>query len=508
MEMLIISTAGTGSRLGNITKNLNKALIPFKDKPTLSHIIEKFPKNLPILILVGYKKEQIIDYCELVHGDRKISFVEVDDYTSALSGTAYSLKKARSYVNQPFWYVACDTYFEETFFNTTFKDNIYFVKEVSEKTSQQYCMFKVKQNRICDIKNKEKTSKDYVAFVGLMYIHRYEEFFNNLDKIKTTEAVDAIKVGDSVEYLNTWLDFGNLDCYLTAAAKSKKFDYSKNDEITYIDNNKVIKWWLDSTIPDKKIRKTYVNKKLFPREIKQKNNWIVYDFFPGQTLYQHNNVKIMPEFLHWLETEVWKSVVDSDIKLRCKEFYEVKTLARVAKFLSKYPSLPDIKTVNGVPVKHYLYYLKNIDWNLLINDCRSYFIHGDLQFDNVVVSDSKEFKLIDWRHEFANKIESGDLYYDYAKMLGGCYIDYSQIKEHNFKIEITDNDVTLSIPHLDDLETYVKHIKESAVRLNLNYEKIKALVPLIYWNMSPLHGEPYDLFLWYLGIKLFEMNDL
>jgi len=30
------------------------------------------------------------------------------------------------------------------------------------------------------------------------------------------------------------------------------------------------------------------------------------------------------------------------------------------------------------------------------------------------------------------------------------------------------------------------------------------LIPIIFWNMSPLHTAPFDMFLWYLGIKLFE----
>ncbi len=37
-----------------------------------------------------------------------------------------------------------------------------------------------------------------------------------------------------------------------------------------------------------------------------------------------------------------------------------------------------------------------------------------------------------------------------------------------------------------------------------DYKKVQQLIPIIFWNMSPLHTAPFDMFLWYLGIKLFE----
>lgn len=503
---VIISTVGTGSRLGNLTKNLNKALVPYKGKPVLSHILDKFPKDIETLILVGYRKDQIIDYCKLVHSDRNIKFIDVDDWTSEKSGTAYSLRHAKSHVGNPFWYVACDTYFEEDIFTEKLTENTYFVKQVSENMTSQYCMFELGDDTIKNIQVKKQTPSNWVAFVGLMYIHDHATFFNDLDKIQSIEAVETIKPGEKVKNLDTWLDFGNLECYLSSLAKSQKFDYSKNDEITYIDNDKVIKWWVDSSVPIKKTNKTTLNIDIFPNNVKQVNNWICYDFVDGQTLYQVNDHNIMPKFLDWLENDVWKPIDDPKISLRCKEFYETKSLDRIDKFLKKYPILPSITAINGIPVKSYIHYLTNIDWDLILNDCRSYFIHGDLQFDNVVLSKDNQFKLIDWRQEFAGIVQGGDIYYDYAKLLGGCFINYSQIKEHNFKVEVTGTEVTLHIPHIDNLDKYVEYIKASAQRLNLNFDKIATLVPLIYWNMSPLHGEPFDVLLWYYAMMLFEKH--
>jgi hypothetical protein len=53
-----------------------------------------------------------------------------------------------------------------------------------------------------------------------------------------------------------------------------------------------------------------------------------------------------------------------------------------------------------------------------------------LQFDNILY-DGKKFKLIDWRDSFGDSRE-GDLYYDFAKLLGGIEINYKLIKKNKF----------------------------------------------------------------------------
>ena len=55
------------------------------------------------------------------------------------------------------------------------------------------------------------------------------------------------------------------------------------------------------------------------------------------------------------------------------------------------------------------------------------FIHGDLQFDNIIFGG--KFSLIDWRQDFAGSFY-GDKYYDLAKLYGGMLINYDRIKQN------------------------------------------------------------------------------
>ena len=54
-----ILAAGKGIRLGRLTANVNKAMLPIDFKAGISHIIEKFSKETEIVIAVGYQKEKL-----------------------------------------------------------------------------------------------------------------------------------------------------------------------------------------------------------------------------------------------------------------------------------------------------------------------------------------------------------------------------------------------------------------------------------------------------------------
>jgi thiamine kinase-like enzyme len=365
-------------------------------------------------------------------------------------------------------------------------------------------MFEVdNNNKISDITFKQTQPTTWLAFTGVMYIYHWERFFNNLKTIDSAEFIYSISRGSDVASLETWQDFGCPISYRGAVSKSLAFDFSKEDEITYICNNKVIKWWVDSTVAKKKYTKTLSNPTVFPTNCQHLGNYMSYDFFPGKTLYEHNTAESINNLLTWLHDTVWLRN-NNDICTESSAFYKDKTLNRINQFLKKHTSLPVIKTINGVEVKEYTYYLENINWDALSTDNLTGFIHGDLQFDNIIINENDEFKIIDWRHEFGGLVEYGDIYYDLAKMSGGFIINYARIKNHQFAIQIDGNTVTLDSPSIDDIKIYQAEIKNYVDKHNLNYKKVQQLVPIIFWNMSPLHFEPFDMFLWYLGIKLFQ----
>ncbi len=61
MEALIL-TAGKGTRLYPLTKNLPKPLIPVAGKPLICHILDVLEKRVNrVIVVIGYESEQIQD---------------------------------------------------------------------------------------------------------------------------------------------------------------------------------------------------------------------------------------------------------------------------------------------------------------------------------------------------------------------------------------------------------------------------------------------------------------
>ncbi len=499
---VVIPTAGLGSRLGDISSYLNKSLVPYLGKPVLAHIIERFPADTRYIVPVGYLAQQVRDFCALTYPDRHIEFVEIDDYTSKSSGPGYTVSKCLDLISGPFWYIPCDTYFTEDVASLELSEDTHFVKSVSLHMSAQYTMFRVDAGRIVDMTFKQPQNTDWLALTGIMYIHDWQRFAQRLRESASPEIIWAIKRGSRVSVLDSWQDFGNLEIYKRAFASSQRYDFTKTDEITYICNNRVVKWWADPKIAEKKYRKYLVNSTVCPSGCRYQGNWLVYDYFDGTTVYENHSPEILDKMLNWLDHEVWKPV-EHDISLSSLQFYKTKTIARINKFLEKYPELESVGSVNGTLVHDWHYYFDRIDWDLLVNTNLPAFTHGDLHFDNTVINANGEFKVIDWRHEFADLVETGDIYYDLAKMTGGFIINYSKIKQNDFVVKINDGQAQLIVPGVENCEQYIAQVQQFVQNKGWDYRKVQLLIPIIFWNMAPLHTPPFDKFLWFLGIKFF-----
>jgi len=73
--------AGIGSRLRPFTLNKPKAFLTIAGKTVLDHILIKFSKtfdkNTELILIVGYKKRQIMEYIKKHYGDKfKLTFIE------------------------------------------------------------------------------------------------------------------------------------------------------------------------------------------------------------------------------------------------------------------------------------------------------------------------------------------------------------------------------------------------------------------------------------------------
>lgn len=505
-----ILTAGQGSRMGDYAGIINKALLPIKQKPIISLIMSHFPETTEFVIGLGYKQEQVRTFLEITYPERTFHFVTVDKLEGPGSGPGYSLLCCKEHLQKPFYFVSCDTLWDKQL-NLQKDCNWLGVSRVPEEQSANYCNVEIENRRVLTTRDKELVSGDqYRAFTGLMHIQDYSIFWESLEKgflIRGEHQVSSGIFGlltQSQVFAEEmdWIDVGTAEQYKNAVARYENYDFSKTNEFLYLLEGKVIKFFKDASITQKRVEKSKLNPEVFPQITHHQDQFYAYDFAPGQTLYQHNNRKIFTQFLNWLDQHLWhsKPCPDNELRAICQKFYYEKTRQRLDLYQEKYEKDREEKCINGVTVPPIDTLLEQVPWETLYRG-KAVFMHGDLQFDNVLYAEQETnpFVLLDWRQEFGGHVDLGDLYYDLAKLNGGIILNYDLIKLGQISYSEEGNEI-----YIDFTQRYVTRDYEAILHRfidekGLDLRKVKLLVPLIYLNMSPLHHYPFDKMLFSLG---------
>ncbi len=511
-----ILAAGVDPKESHFTDSINRGILPVNNKAVISYIIEKFPEDTEIIIAVGHKKDTVVDYLTLAYPDRKFTFVEVDKYSGPGSGPGYSLLACKKHLQSPFIFCTADTIVLEDI--PEIDENWLGIAPVHE--TEQYCTVKIKNNLVCQLDTKVKTDNKF-AFIGLAGIRDYKDFFLALEQSNEIKA-NELQMTDGFKGLIekklvpigfTWFDTGSKDNYIETninfSGGGHKFDFSKDDEFLYFVNGRVIKFFADKTVTEKRNHRANNALSGISPEIEgHRNHFYSYKMVDGQTVYSALNQKVAGEFLEWAKTYLWKNTKLSekekdDFSKACLDFYKTKTEKRLKMYADKANTEEESRFVNGVEVPTTKELLAKIDWDYIAGGTPSNF-HGDLQFDNILISKNKssekdKFLLLDWRHEFGGLVHVGDLYYDLAKLYGGTILSYPLIKDGMFSASVSGDHAYYDYFVKSDLLEVKEHYEQFLLDNNYDLRKIKIITSLIFLNMAPLHNAPFDNLLHGLG---------
>lgn len=515
MNTVCILTAGKGTRMGKYSEIVNKSLLPLNNKAIITHIINFFGDKFKFIIALGYHGQQVKDYLLIAHPKINFTFINIKNYDGPKSGPGESLYACKKYLNKSFFFISCDTIIKGNIKKSFFDKNFVGTSKVSKKELKNYCNFDVSGNVVSKIFNKKaptNKSNKLLSFAGYSFIKNYKEFWTSYKKYSRLNDNFEIFNG-YIDIINkkrlfysnvNWVDVGNYNLYEKIKLKNIKYDFSKNNEFIYFLNNKVIKFNSSVNKNKLKIKKYNFNKKVFPENSIQQNNFIYYDFINGKTFYKNKNKSNFQNLLFWLDKNLWlkpKSNKKQEL-LNAKNFYNIKTYQRYEMFITENRKVDNIKIINNLKVKKMKNYLDQINWKN-IYDIYPSFIHGDLQFDNILFK-KNQFKLIDWRESFGNSYLVGDIYYDLGKLLGGIYINYDLIKLFKMKYYEDKENIKFDVHTRRIMESY-KFILEEFINLKkLDFKKVQIMVPIIYLNMSPLHNYPFNNLLFSYSKILFE----
>ena len=488
-----ILAAGRGTR-NNDVSGLHKALLPLENKPIISHIIDKLDNKIEIVIAVGYKSEQIKTYLNEVYTDRKITYIDVDNYDKSGSGPGYSLLSCKDELQKPFIFTSVDTIVEEDVAFNYISENWLGVSEVDLSESMNYCL--VRGSKYLDQLYYGTGNRAYVGMAG---INDYEKFWNSLENQKIIKDEYQVIHGfdglDNIKLIDfTWYDTGNNKSYYdTKKIFNKEIVANKRDEAIFLHNGKVIKYFEDENRAKVRVRRSkYLNGNV--PDIKLINdNMYSYKYINGNLLSEIYDENILNRFLDFCQSKLFNNnfTKTSEFLDDCKDMYEHKTIERLSSLVDT--KLDKIKKINGVKVESIQILLNKIDWNQFYEKSIPSCFHGDLQPENILYNNSDDkFVLIDWREKFGNSIEVGDVYYDLAKIYHALLINGNSILNGHYNYEIKLDEAYVNFYAKSNLIYFMNIFKQFCKRNKYDWKSVELLGILQYLNICTLYDNFQD----------------
>lgn len=495
-----ILAAGNSTRTRKVY-NLHKALLPINNKPIISHIIEQFPKNIEILIAIGYQGEKIKFLVKNSYPDRKIKFLNIKNYNKKKTGPGLTLLECQKFLNCPFIFTSVDTIIREKI--SVPKQNWVMTGKVLD--SENYLTLQ-KKNKNIFFRNKKIykiKNKYFNAFSGIAGICDYKNFWEGIQKSKKNplEVFEGLKNIRNLKIISTkWLDTGTVEKYnkTKEILEEKIGNLQKQDEQIYFINKFVIKFFSKKEKINNLIKKHIKFKKISPKIIKHDENYIIYKYIKGEKLSDVSNPSLFIKFLFFMKKNFWNKKVKNNYS-EIKSLYKNKTFNRLKILFKNTDVLIKNFKINKVSINNVKNLILKINWEKLIKESKTSYCHGDPQPENIIVN-KNNIKVIDFRDNFGKNIFYFDIYYDLAKIHHALIVTNKMVRQNKFYIKKNKNNIFISFKKYKNLTNNVNILKLFCENNNLSFQKVELLSSLIYLNISPLYKTNYSKLLYYYGV--------
>lgn len=511
---VLIPAAGTGSRLGNLTKYLNKPLIEVCGKPAISRIIDMFPAECSFVIVLGYKGELLKQFLTLAYPDRQFYFTEVNKYEGEGSGLGLSILSAEKLLQEPFVFCSSDTIIEGKMPSPDRNIAGYAFR----KNKDDYRTLDIKAGMVQTVLEKGCEKEASMPYIGLACIKDWQLFWKEMHSGGET----AVKQGESYALKKfaergslyaqefEWFDTGSINELEKTRAHFKNADapniLPKPDEAVWFAAGKVIKYSDNKNFIKDRIKRAALLKGFVPEITAFSDNMYVYKEVQGEVLSKIKDINVFKKLLECSETFWQRMSAPADFNEICRKFYYDKTLERIDLYYKTFSDEDKKAVINGIEQPALSAVLKEINWENICSGLAGRF-HGDFHFENILYNEKEDkFTFLDWRQNFGGLYETGDIYYDLAKLLHGLIICHELIAENRFNIEMNGSAVNYSFERKPVLIECEKYYYEWLKQKGFDINKIKILTALIYLNIAALHHKPYCHLLYYLGRTMLYEN--
>jgi choline kinase len=512
---VLIPTAGTGSRLGGITKYLNKSLVSIGKKPALSRIIEMFPADVEFVIPVGYKGDLIKEFVSLAYPKRKIQFVDILLYEGEGSGLGLTIQECKKYLQCPFVFCSCDTLVNQSIPEPV----VNWMGYDDRDNLEQYRTIHISDNGSVTSIDEKGTNLSSMSkpYIGLAGIKDYKQFWTTMKEGKEYAIQQGEAYGlrallaDGIRAEKfTWFDTG-----VTVELESTRKRYTASDDPHILEKPDEAIWFLDNTVIkfsaasdfiSDRVKRSFLLNGFVPMVTGHTTHMYCYDYVQGDVLSKCVSLRLFEKLLDlsrkfWQEKDL-SDIEEDEFQKSCMRFYKDKTCERINMFYKNFQKEDNANIINGETYPALSKILERVDWKDVANGIPGQF-HGDYHFENIIYdTDRDEFKFLDWRQNFDKSLTTGDIYYDLAKLLHGLIVCHELIAKDAYEVEWKDNVIEFDFNRKQKLveceQYYYMWLQENGY----NVKKVKILTALIFLSIAALHHYPYVLLLYGLGKKL------
>jgi thiamine kinase-like enzyme len=487
MDYIIVQAGGKGTRLGYLTKNKPKALVPVENLPMIFHLFRKYPDKR-FIVIADYHKEVMHEYLS-AFADVKYQIVDANG-----TGTCAGIKQAIELI-------PCDEPFMLIWSDLILPDKFTIPQEYENGNTPDSDYVGISETFPCRwsyINGEFKEERSYE--------HGVAGFFLFTDKGKLKNIPES---GELVRWMQTenkqyneislagTKEFGILEEYeKLAVEKCRPFNKITRDGMALIKEpigEQGIKLaqrecaWYEKA----KEKKCDVLPQIYG------TNPLRMEYINGRNIYECNlnkeeKRKILEKLVSALKKLHDLESVPADT-FSVKEAYFNKTLNRLSKIEDLVPYAREREiTINGRKCRNVYYQKRNLESALQQLKCSSFsFIHGDCTFSNMMLREDGTPVLIDPRGYFGYTQLYGDVRYDWAKLYYSIVGNYDMFNLKKFQLAIgktSEDGIKLEIEsnNWEDMENDFFELTGA------NKYEIKLLHAVIWLSLTTYAWQDYD----------------
>ena len=483
IDYIVVQAGGKGIRLGHLTKNKPKALVPVGNLPMIFHLFKKFPDK-KFVVIGDYKYEVLKRYFEAF---AEVDYVVID--ARGKDGTCGGIQQALTHIpeNAPFMLIWSDLVLPDDFSLDEMKDTNYVGISGSFP-----CRWKYENSKF-----EEKQSAEY----GVAGLFVFENRQLLSDVPESGEFVRWLSEKNDLIFktiiLNNTNEYGLLSEY-NKLEKRKCRPFNQLE----IQGNILIKRGITKQGKMLGMREAAWYKKVIDRHFT--NLPQIYAYEPlimeniaGKNIYECTTLEysekkiILSQVIDCLSQlhSIGKCAVSQE---SYEDAYIGKTLERLEKVRKLVPFAQEAYViVNGRKCRNFFYHIDEV--KRMLEQYMPYqfvFLHGDCTFSNIMIREDRTPVLLDPRGYFGKTEFYGDIAYDWAKLYYSIVGNYDQFNLKRFRLFIEKEEVILNIESSgwEEMEDYFFEL----IGKDISKTQIKLIHAIIWLSLTTYAWEDYD----------------